>query len=149
MSEGTSPREVVTELLEERQKEGSRVELAEFYAEDAVMEHVFGMLGPTRWEGRDQLREHFRSQGSGDFRVKAHNLVIHETLDPEVIVIEWEFDMIEISGGRSVRLSNIVVMRVRDGLIVSSRDYHNHLGLAAATGGLPALFAALAEKNGD
>jgi hypothetical protein len=34
------------------------------------------------------------------------------------------------------------VLRVRDGLIVESRDYADHLAFAAATGRLPSLVAA-------
>lgn len=143
-----SPREVVLELLEERQK-GARVGLSDYYADDAVLEHVFGVFPPTRWQGREELRNHFSYQGSQDFQVKAHKILVHETLDPEVIVVEWEFDMIETSSGRATRLANIVVMRVRDGRIVESRDYHNHLGLAAATDSLPALIAFLKGTDTD
>jgi ketosteroid isomerase-like protein len=35
------------------------------------------------------------------------------------------------------------VLRVRDGLIVTSRDYTNHLALARGTGRLPQLVEAL------
>lgn len=143
-----SPREVVLELLAERQK-GARVGLSDYYADDAVLHHVFGVFPPTRWEGREELRNHFSYQGSQDFQVKAHKIFVHETLDPEVIVVEWEFDMIEISSGKATRLANIVVMRVRDGRIVESRDYHNHLGLAVATDSLPGLVEFLTGAGAD
>jgi uncharacterized protein len=49
---------------------------------------------------------------------------------------------------RSFQVANIVVWRVRDGQIVSSRDYHNHLVLAAAAGRLPQLVSAFIDAEG-
>jgi ketosteroid isomerase-like protein len=49
--------------------------------------------------------------------------------------------------GRAFQVSNIQVSRVRNGQIVASRDYHNHLVLAEVTGHLPALLTALASKE--
>lgn len=42
-------------------------------------------------------------------------------------------------------MNNIFAMRIRDGEIVESRDYSDHLALAAATGRLPELIARVAE----
>lgn len=42
-------------------------------------------------------------------------------------------------------MNNIFAMRIRDGEIVESRDYGDHLALAAATGRLPELIARVAE----
>jgi hypothetical protein len=41
-----------------------------------------------------------------------------------------------------VLVPNIFVTRIRDGLIVESRDYGDHVSMAAATGQLPDLIAA-------
>jgi uncharacterized protein len=41
----------------------------------------------------------------------------------------------------------IFVMRVRDGQIVSSRDYHDYLASARAAGQLGDLFAALSAQD--
>lgn len=48
---------------------------------------------------------------------------------------------------RSFQVSNIQVSRVRNGQIVASRDYHNHLVLAEVLGQLPILLAALANES--
>jgi len=54
-----------------------------------------------------------------DFR--AEDLVVHETTDPEVIVGEYTYR--GSLGGQDIAMPMIMVVRVRDGLIVSSRDY--------------------------
>jgi uncharacterized protein len=75
-------------------------------------------------------------------RLVAHNVVVHETTDPEVIVAEFDYDVTGREG--AVTAANVQVLRVRDGLITATRDYHDHLAIARATGGLPALTAVLA-----
>jgi len=52
--------------------------------------------------------------------------VLHETRDPEVVIVEYDYDGLVTTTGRSFQVSNIQVSRVRDGQIVISRDYHNH-----------------------
>jgi ketosteroid isomerase-like protein len=59
-------------------------------------------------------------------------------------VVIGEFDYQGTTGtGRPFRVSNIFVLRVRDGLIVESRDYGDHPALAAATGRLEELVSLL------
>lgn len=62
---------------------------------------------------------------------------MHETADPEVVIGEFVYD-VRVSGtGNEFEVGAIFVLRVRDGLIVTSRDYTNHLALARGTGRLP------------
>jgi ketosteroid isomerase-like protein len=49
--------------------------------------------------------------------------------------------------GAPYALPAIFVMRVRDGEIVSSRDYHDHLASARARGELGPLFAAVSAQE--
>ena len=81
------------------------------------------------------------------FRSPGPHIVVHETSDPEVIVAEWDYDGLVTTTNRSFQVSNIRVSRVRNGQIVASRDYHNHLVLADVLGRLPALLAALAKRR--
>jgi ketosteroid isomerase-like protein len=53
---------------------------------------------------------------------------VHETTDPEVVVAEYG------SRGPGFTAANVQIVRVRDGLITHSRDYHDHLRMAAARG---------------
>jgi len=79
--------------------------------------------------------------------LRARNITVHQTSDPEVIVAEWDYDGLVTTTGRSFQVSNIQVSRVRNGQIVASRDYHNHLVLAELLGQLPTLLAALANEK--
>jgi hypothetical protein len=49
------------------------------------------------------------------------DIVVHETTDPEVVICEQTLR--GNFGGEETAMPGIRVMRVRDGLIVSSRDY--------------------------
>jgi uncharacterized protein len=115
-------------------------ELPDLYAEDTVVEHPF--LGPgQRLEGREALREHFAAAAPLPLKLEARDVAVHQTADPEVIVVEFVYDGIITTTGQTFSLPAIFVMRIRDGLIVESRDYGNHLALAHATGRVPELLA--------
>jgi ketosteroid isomerase-like protein len=64
---------------------------------------------------------------------------VRETDDPEVIVAEFDYDGRNTSSGREVSVANVIVMCVRDGRIVWSKDYHNHAVLAQVVGEVPEL----------
>ncbi|MCX5207741.1 nuclear transport factor 2 family protein [Kitasatospora sp. NBC_00240] len=143
MSETLSSREVFLELLAGITA-GRFAELAELYAEDAVVETVFQPVGPRRLEGRAVLRARFAEVAAhSPLDLTARNVVVRETDDPEVVVAEWDYQVHHRESGRAFEAANIQVLRVRDGLIVHSRDYHDHLALATAGGNLPQLVAAL------
>ncbi|WP_405020398.1 nuclear transport factor 2 family protein [Kitasatospora sp. NBC_00070] len=143
MSETLSPREVFRKLSEGITA-GRYTELAELYAEGAVVETVFAPVGPRRFEGRAVLAERFAQVAADSpVRLTATNVVVRETEDPEVIVAEFDYLVHHRVTGRDFSAGNIQVLRVRDGLIVSSRDYHDHLALAVAGGELSQLVAAL------
>ncbi|MFD0534481.1 nuclear transport factor 2 family protein [Actinomadura luteofluorescens] len=59
-------------------------------------------------------------------------MLVHDTGDPEVIVAEFGYDGRVTASGRAFRVANIQVLRVRDGLIAETRDYHDHPGFARA-----------------
>jgi ketosteroid isomerase-like protein len=140
MSEPISPR-AVFERLSQGISEGRWHDLADLYAEDAVVDQPFVSTAPGRIEGRETIRAHFAGAAGMELSLVARNVVVHETADPEVIVAEFDYDITGRAG--SVTAANIQVLRVRDGLITATRDYHDHLALARATGGIPALVAAV------
>ncbi|MBT2406032.1 MULTISPECIES: nuclear transport factor 2 family protein [unclassified Streptomyces] len=74
------------------------------------------------------------------------NVVVREADDAEVVVAEFDYRVHHRVTNRTFEAANIQVLRVRDGLIVSSRDFHDHLALVMAGGGLPELVAALEGK---
>ncbi|MBT2449744.1 nuclear transport factor 2 family protein [Streptomyces sp. ISL-43] len=143
MPESLSPREVFQKLIDGISA-GRFTELAELYAEDAVVETVFEPVGPRRVEGRAALRDRFAHvSASSPVELTPANVVVRETDDAEVVVAEFDYRVHHRLTGRTFEAANIQVLRVRDGLIVSSRDYHDHLALIVAGGNLPQLVAAL------
>lgn len=137
----TTPREVF-DRLSEGISGGRWEELSALYAEDAVVEHPQRVPRPSRIEGRKIIHEHF-TQRLSQMRLKRHNAVVHETTDPEVIVAE--FDYTAEAAGKTCELSNVQMLRIRDGLIVRSRDYHDYLRLAALRDTLGEITAAYAD----
>jgi ketosteroid isomerase-like protein len=110
-------------------------ELAGLYAEETDVRHPVAPLGDTPLLDREALRRHFTAAGmAGLAGVRVEDVRVHHTADPEVLIGEFTY---RGEAGRAA--SNIVVFRVREGLIVESRDYLDHIGLARATDTLDAL----------
>lgn len=139
MSVPAGPRAVFERLIRGI-SEGRWDDLADLYAEDAIVDQPFVSAAPRRIEGRETIRAHFAGASVMGLSLVAHDVVVHETSDPEVIIAEFDYAITGQEG--SVTAANIQVLRVRDGLIVATRDYHDHVALARATGGMPALIAA-------
>ncbi|MBO2447502.1 nuclear transport factor 2 family protein [Actinomadura barringtoniae] len=132
-----SPREVF-ERLSAGISAGRWDDLADLYAEDAVVDQPFALPpAPNHLEGREVIRSHFTTAGQGPLSLRARNVRVHETADPEVIIAEFDYDAEDSSTGRSATLANLQVLRIRDGLISSTRDYHDHVGLALLMGMTP------------
>jgi ketosteroid isomerase-like protein len=146
MSDPTSPRSVLESLLQGISV-GKWNDLADLYAQDAVVEMPFAPSVPTRLEGREAVRARFAAAAGGPLGVQASNVVVHDTGDPEVVIAEFDYDGQVTTTGRSFRVANIQVLRVRNGQIVASRDYHNHLAIAAALGQLHELLSSLTHQD--
>jgi uncharacterized protein len=140
-----SPRQVV-EALMRGISDGAWAELHNWYAEDATVDYPFGVPAPTRLQGRAAIEGYFAQTATLPLTLKARDMVIHETADPEVVIAEWDYDGLNTTTGRAFQVSNIQVTRVRDGKIAASRDYHNHAALADALGRLPRLLAAIVDR---
>jgi hypothetical protein len=118
---------------------------ADLLADDAVIEEPFAPPGrPKRFEGREQFLAFAEPQRAA-FPVRfeeVRNVVIHDTVDPEVIIVEYELAGTVTTTGRRAAAPFIGVLRVRDGKTVHWREYQNVLAIAEALGQLPALVAA-------
>jgi uncharacterized protein len=144
-----SPREVFLALV--NAIAGGDVEaVPDLYAEQIDVVHPFDPLHGAPLHSRDQLRKSIESRlRSGAPRPphrRVGNVTIHETTDPEVIVAEFEYQG-TTDAGEPYALPAVFVMRVRNGEIVSSRDYHDHLASARVRGQLGELFAALSAQD--
>ena len=122
---------------------GRWTEIADLYAEDTVVETPFALPAPHRAEGREAVRAHFARSGAGAMEMQSENVRVHETTDPEVIVIECDYRGRFIPTGRTFDVPSVQILQVRDGLILSARDFTNHAVIAAATGQLSAVLSAL------
>lgn len=136
-----TPRQVFERLLAAITSR-PRVNPSELYAEDALVLLPFNLPEPLRLEGRAQLHARFAATAELPFELEPRNVVIHETQDPEVIVAEFEYHGRMIDTDRTFDVANVVVMRVRNGQIVESHDYHHHARLAEFLGAHPELAAA-------
>lgn len=118
-------------------------ELAACYAEHTDVTHPFSPLGDTPLRTRAAVREHFAAGGppAGVTRYEVVDDRVHVTADPEVVI--FEFSYAGVVSGRAFTMPCVFVVRVRDGEIVESRDYADHIGGARAFGRLPTLAAAL------
>ena len=120
--------------------------LAALYAEKTDVRHPFSPLGDTPRLSRAEIREHFGGTRVPAESLSAVDMHVHETADPEVVVAEFRY--VGTCEGRPFSWPCIFVTRVRDGVIVESRDYTDHVGAARAFGGLNALAAALVAPTG-
>jgi uncharacterized protein len=119
-------------------------ELPDLYAERTDVVHPFDPLRSPALRSRDELREHFTPDAAGPApQRRAANITIHQTTDPEVIVAEFEYQGTDADTGEPYAVPGIFVLRVRNGEIVSSRDYFDHVAAARARGQLDALIAAV------
>ncbi|NMO51906.1 nuclear transport factor 2 family protein [Actinoplanes sp. TBRC 11911] len=115
--------------------EGRWAELPDLYAEQTHVVHPFDPLRQPALRTRDELRAHFRPTGDSPRLVRrAVNITVHETADPEVIIAEFEYR--GTADGVPFTQPAIFVLRVRDGEIVESRDYLDHVTAARIRGRL-------------
>ncbi len=139
-----NPREVFARMVDGWL--GRAEPMGSLLAEDAVIETPFAAPGrPRRFEGRDTFVA-YAEGGRAALPVRfeeCRDIVVHETADPEVLVVEYVLAGTVTTTGRRESAAFIGVLRVRDGRVVHWREYQNTLGIAYALGHLPALVASL------
>jgi uncharacterized protein len=148
MDQPRSPREVFLALVN-GVADSRWEELPDLYAEQTDVSHPFDPQRAPALRSREEIRRHFGvrdaarpAEGARLVR-QVGNVRIHETVDPEVIVAEFEYQGTDPGTGADYALPAIFVMRVRDGEIVESRDYHDVIASARARGTLGELFASI------
>jgi ketosteroid isomerase-like protein len=107
-------------------------QLPGLYAEHT---HIIHPMDPQRSPAlttRQALDEHFRRGIAmlGEIRFQPAAITVHQTADPEVVIGEFEYRGVVPGTGEPFAIPNIFVLRVRDGQIVESRDYADHLAIA-------------------
>lgn len=140
-----SPHETVEQLLRAAVSPAPG-DMADCYAAEVVIEMPFAVdaLYPSRIETtREELRARFQAGTASRQYTTVSNVTIHETADPEVIIAEYELhgEMTATSEPFLVRFA--MVLRIRDGHIVHSRDYTDPIASARLLDRLPELISAL------
>ncbi|MEV0401695.1 nuclear transport factor 2 family protein [Actinoallomurus sp. NPDC050550] len=98
---------------------------------------------PRRFHGGAEFAAHTEASRAAmpvrfeEFR----DVVVHETTDPEVIVVEYTMAGTVTTTGRSASAPFVLVLRVRDGRVLLWREYQNVLAIAEALGTVDALLA--------
>lgn len=127
---------------------GSTTDLTHI-AEDVLIEWPFSPPGrPRSVQGREAYVA-FAAAGRESLPVRFdefRDVVIHDTTDPEVIVVEYDMVGTHKVTGQQASASFIKTVRVRDGEVVHVREYQDVLTMAAALGQLPDLMAELAAR---
>lgn len=130
-----SPRE----LLEQAQRMFVAKDMdgfADMFAEDGTHELPFAPPGvPKFLQGRENIREYMTSITSTPLEMTDFKgLVVYETSDPEVIIVEYEAHGTVVSNGKPYSMPYIQILRARDGEIVTWRDYWSPLAGFQALG---------------
>jgi len=123
---------------------------ADLFAENGVMEFPFTPKGNFRLEGREKIRQFLTLSGfsSEGLRLDEHkNVVVRETQDPEVIVVEYSAEVTNVPTGKKYSLPCIKIIQVRDGQMMLYRDYANPILAAQATNTVTNLIQTLTDTK--
>lgn len=141
-------RQVVEELLRlllAKDMQG----FADLWAEDGVIEFPFAALHfPESVEGRENVREYMAHYPDMLDVREITSSTIHDTVDGDVAIIEFEVDGVVVATGRPYHAGYIAVITTRDGEIVRYRDYWSPLMAIEALGGPDAVRDAVATTAG-
>ena len=151
MSAACSPRETAERFLRAAVSPDPG-DMADCYAPAVVIEMPFAVtpLAPPRAETtREELRARFRAGRASRRYTGLQDVVIHETTDPEVVIVEYALDGEFTATAEPFWLRFLMVMTVRDGQSVHTRDYSSPVAGAQVLGRLPELLAALGGEASD
>ena len=99
---------------------------AALFAPHAVIESSFaGPPGtPLRLAGQEAIREYSRRVMESPLRLEDFEVVeLHQTHDPEVVIVELLTKGTVTTTGRSFAATSIQILRIREGQIVLFRDF--------------------------
>jgi ketosteroid isomerase-like protein len=134
-----SPRDVLR-LYYAAMRAKSADELADLYAVDAIHEFPFFTPNrPPRLEGREAVRSAYREGWrSAPLTIDSiEDVFVFEATDPEVVVGQFRARATLSSTGQAAEFTGLLVLRVRDGFVVHTRDFIDALGVAKALGRPP------------
>jgi ketosteroid isomerase-like protein len=126
--------------------DGRPIAFADLFAPDGVLRYPFAPPGtPRELHGREAIREYHgrAAQRRTLLDMDGVDLVVRQTDDPEVVVVEIEHHGRSRVLGGAYRFRALGVVRVRDGEIISYDDYMDPIAQATLLGRRADLVAAL------
>jgi ketosteroid isomerase-like protein len=110
--------------------------LVALMAPDGYIEWPYRPPGaPARVQGHAEIRAHLTRVAEGFIRFDDYrNVVIHETTDPDAVIVEYDVHATVLTTGAALDQSVIAVFRLENGQIRAYRDYINPLPLLDAYG---------------
>jgi uncharacterized protein len=110
----------------------------DLWTEDVVVETPFAAPGrPRRFDGRDAFVA-FAEAGREVLPVRiedCRDVVVHDTADPDVIVVEYRLVARSTTTGERGSAAFIGVLRARGGKIAHWREYQDTMAMTAAFAG--------------
>jgi hypothetical protein len=107
-----------------------------------------GLVPPRTETTREAPRARFRAGTAVRRYTALSNVRVHECADASTLIVEYDLRGLMQETGEAFELSFAMVMTLRDGLIVHTRDYADPIAGARALGRLPELVAALGVAGG-
>jgi len=115
----------------------SAEDLADLYSADGIHEIPFLFPGmPEHYTGRDEIRAAYGRAWSASpaqpeqFR----DIEVHDTADVDTIIVEQTLAGLNTATGAPFAFPGVLVLRVRNGELVRTRDYMDGLRIANAMG---------------
>lgn len=110
--------------------DGDAERFLELMAPDGVIEWPYRPEGvPGEVRGREAIGAFMADGGKLITFSEYTDVQVHETLDPEVVIVEYVAHGTVTATGQPFEQRPVAVFRVRDGHVVSYRDYINPLPL--------------------
>ncbi len=106
------------------------------FAEDALIKVMFGIPAPYVIRGGD-LRMWLERSRIPEVPMyhdlEVCDVVLTPAADPELVTAEWTYKS-RLASGTVVENHNAMVLRARDGKVLETHDYHNHVTRELANG---------------
>lgn len=115
-------------------------DFVDLFTTDSVYELPFALSGSvSKYEGisviRDRFNEISKSPVNRLYDLVKVNAVIHQTVDPNVVVIELSIEGKLLSNSKPIEIqSSVAIVSFEGDKIKRYRDYPNSAGIAEATG---------------
>ncbi|BBH66906.1 hypothetical protein ACTI_35910 [Actinoplanes sp. OR16] len=127
--------EEIFDRMRSRWLAGETTFTADMLTDDVVVETPFAPPGrPSRTSGREQVLA-WTEAGRASFPVRfddCRSVVVHETADPSVIVVEYELLGTHLTTGATASAPFIGVLTTREGRLSHWKEYQHTLAIAQA-----------------